>query len=74
MCILQTVALSTNPISLAPVEQKVSAPWLRKRNEKINVVDLDRRIERPTTPEEIETVVANRKTRGIRVGPPKLQY
>jgi hypothetical protein len=66
----------------APVEQKVSAPWLRKRNEKINVVDLDRRVERPATSEEIETGVyaenfdAYQKltTSGIRVGPPRLQY
>jgi hypothetical protein len=41
----------------APVEQKVSAPWLRKRNDKINVVDLERREERPATPAEIETGV-----------------
>jgi hypothetical protein len=41
----------------APIEQKVSAPWLRKRNDKINVVDLERREERPATPAEIETGV-----------------
>jgi hypothetical protein len=41
----------------APVEQKVNAPWLRKRNDKINVVDLERREERPATPAEIETGV-----------------
>jgi hypothetical protein len=46
----------------APVEQKASAPWLRKRkfygkDEEINVVDLDRHIERPATPEEISAGV-----------------
>jgi hypothetical protein len=41
----------------APVEQKVSAPWLRKRSGQINVVDLERREERPATPAEIETGV-----------------
>jgi len=46
----------------APVEQKASAPWLRKRkfpgeDEQIKVVDLDRRVERPATPEEIESGV-----------------
>jgi hypothetical protein len=46
-----------------PVEQKASAPWLRKQKllgeseEKIYVVDLDRRVERPATPEEIENGV-----------------
>ena len=41
----------------APVEQKVNATWLRKRGEQINVVDLERREERPATPAEIETGV-----------------
>ena len=46
----------------APIEQKASAPWLKKRkfygkDEEINVVDLDRRIERRATPEEIESGV-----------------
>ena len=41
----------------APIEQKVNAPWLRKRGEQINVVDLERREERPATPAEIETGV-----------------
>jgi len=44
----------------APVEAQHSAPWLRRRKnsdgtEKINVVDLDRKVERPATPEEIES-------------------
>ena len=43
----------------APVEAKQDAPWLRRRKnsdgtEVINVVDLDRKVERPATPEEIE--------------------
>ena len=46
----------------APIEAKANAPWLRKRkfpgeDEQINVVDLDRRVERPATPEEIESGV-----------------
>jgi hypothetical protein len=46
----------------APIEQKASAPWLRKRkfygrDEEIKVVDLDRKVERPATPEEIENGV-----------------
>jgi hypothetical protein len=47
----------------APIEQKANAPWLRKRkllgesNEQIYVVDRDRRVERPATPEEIENGV-----------------
>jgi len=46
----------------APIEKKASAPWLRKRkfpgeDEQINVVDLDRHVERPATPEEIESGV-----------------
>src|SRR5450759_515990 len=44
----------------APVEAKQDAPWLRRRKnsdgtEEINVVDLDRKVERPATPEEIES-------------------
>jgi hypothetical protein len=43
----------------APVEAKHDAPWLRRRkdaagSEEIRVVDLDRRIERLATPQEIE--------------------
>jgi hypothetical protein len=43
----------------APIEAKHDAPWLRRRKdaagrEEIRVVDLDRRIERLATPEEIE--------------------
>jgi len=41
----------------APFEAKANAPWLRKTLGRINVVDLDRRVERPATPEEIETGV-----------------
>ena len=46
----------------APIEANANAPWLRKRkfpgeDEQINVVDLDRRVERPATPEEIESGV-----------------
>jgi hypothetical protein len=47
----------------AGIFQKASAPWLRKQKllgeseEKIYVVDLDRRVERPATPEEIENGV-----------------
>ena len=43
----------------APIEQRHSAPWLRRRKdssgaEQIVVVDLDKRIERPATLDEIE--------------------
>jgi hypothetical protein len=41
----------------APVEQKVSAPWLRKRFGQVHVVDLERREERPATSAEIESGV-----------------
>jgi hypothetical protein len=45
----------------APIEAKQSAPWLRKSRENgadvIRVVDLEKRCERPATPEEIETGV-----------------
>jgi hypothetical protein len=44
----------------APAEAKHDAPWLRRRKnsdgtEEIKVVDLDRKVERPATPEEIES-------------------
>jgi len=44
----------------APIEAKHDAPWLRRRKksdgtEEFNVVDLDRKVERPATPEEIES-------------------
>ena len=43
----------------APIEAKHDAPWLRRGKnsngaEEIRVVDLDRGVERPATPEEIE--------------------
>ena len=43
----------------APIEAKHDAPWLRRTKtsngaEEIRVVDLDRGVERPATPEEIE--------------------
>jgi hypothetical protein len=43
----------------APIEAKHAAPWLRRRTdsngaEEIRVVDLDRRVERVATPEEVE--------------------
>ena len=43
----------------APIEAKHDAPWLRRRKsssgaEEIRVVDLDRRVERLATPDEIE--------------------
>lgn len=42
----------------APIEAKHAAPWLRRRQgangaEEVRVVDLDRGVERPATPEEI---------------------
>jgi hypothetical protein len=44
-----------------PIEAKQSAPWLRKSRENgadvIRVVDLEKRVERVATPEEIETGV-----------------
>jgi hypothetical protein len=44
----------------APVEAKQDAPWLRRRKnsdgtEEINVVDLDKKVERLATPDEIES-------------------
>jgi hypothetical protein len=44
----------------APIETKYDAPWLRRRKgadggDEIRVVDLDQRIERLATPEEIAT-------------------
>jgi hypothetical protein len=49
----------------APIEAKHDAPWLRRRKdsngaEEIRVVDLDRKVERPATPEEIETGIEYR--------------
>ena len=49
----------------APVEAQCVAPWLRRRKnsdgtEEINVVDLDRKVERPATPEEIESGIEYR--------------
>jgi hypothetical protein len=43
----------------APIEAKHAAPWLRRRTnsngaEEIRVVDLDRKVERVATPEEVE--------------------
>src|SRR5262249_44560204 len=42
----------------AAVEAKHAAPWLRRRNwngkEQVNVVDLEAKVERPATPDEIE--------------------
>jgi hypothetical protein len=42
-----------------PIEAKYDAPWLRRSRsasgtEEIRVVDLDRGVERPATPDEIE--------------------
>jgi len=49
----------------AAIEAKCAAPCLRRRKnldgtEEICVVDLDRRAERPATPEEIETGIEYR--------------
>ena len=49
----------------APVEAKQDAPWLRRRKnsdgtEEINVVDLDKKAERPATPDEIESGIEYR--------------
>jgi hypothetical protein len=49
----------------APIEAKHAAPWLRRRKnsdgtEEINVVDLDRKVERSATPEEIESGIEYR--------------
>jgi hypothetical protein len=41
----------------APIEQQYKAPWLRKRGDDIRVVDLERQVERPASPEEIEAGV-----------------
>jgi hypothetical protein len=41
----------------APAEAKANASWLRKRLGEIKVVDSERSVERPATPEEIETGV-----------------
>src|SRR5665811_2202667 len=39
----------------APVEAKYSAPWLRRRGAEVHVVDLERRVERQPTAEELTT-------------------
>jgi hypothetical protein len=41
----------------APIEQKAAAPWLRKEGNQVVVVDLERRVTRPATPEELNTGV-----------------
>jgi hypothetical protein len=49
----------------ASVEAKQDTPWLRRRKnldgtEEINVVDLDQKVERPATPEEIKSGIEYR--------------
>jgi hypothetical protein len=39
----------------APIEAKHSAPWLRRRGAEVHVVDLERRVERQPTDEELAT-------------------
>jgi hypothetical protein len=39
----------------APIEAKHSAAWLRHRGTEVHVVDLERRVERPPTDEELAT-------------------
>jgi hypothetical protein len=39
----------------APIEAKHSAPWLRRRGTEVHVVDLERRVERQPTDEELAT-------------------
>jgi hypothetical protein len=41
----------------APIERQHKAPWLRKRGDEIRVVDLERKVERIASPEEIEAGV-----------------
>jgi hypothetical protein len=41
----------------APIEQRHKAPWLRKQGDEIRVVDLERKVERVASPEEIEAGV-----------------
>ncbi len=49
----------------APIEAQHAAPWLRRRKnssgeDEIRVVDLDRKVERPATPEEINSGIEYR--------------
>jgi hypothetical protein len=39
----------------APIEAKHAAPWLRRRGAEVHVVDLERRVERQPTDEELAT-------------------
>jgi hypothetical protein len=39
----------------APIEAKHAAPWLRRRGTEVHVVDLERRVERKPTDEELAT-------------------
>lgn len=39
----------------APIEAKHSAPWLRRRGTEVHVVDLEKRVERKPTDEELTT-------------------
>ena len=39
----------------APIEARHAAPWLRRRGAEVHVVDLERRVERPPTDEELAT-------------------
>jgi hypothetical protein len=39
----------------AAIEARFSAPWLRRRGGEVHVVDLERRVERKPTPEELNT-------------------
>jgi hypothetical protein len=37
----------------APIEARHAAPWLRRRGAEVHVVDLERRVERPPTADEL---------------------
>ena len=39
----------------APIETKCAAPWLRRRGAEVHVVDLERRVERTPTQNELDT-------------------
>jgi hypothetical protein len=51
----------------APIEAKHAAPWLRRRGGEVHVVDLERRVERQPTEEELATgIIANTREEYLR--------
>jgi hypothetical protein len=58
----------------APIEAKHAAPWLRRRGGEVHVVDLERRVERTPSNEELATgIYANTQDEYLRGGTTELR-